>query len=76
MGAKMKANTKMARIRQALTEPRGLNRFDAERLGDHCLNSTVAELRANGVVIQDVWEEVPTRFSRAVRVKRYWTQHG
>jgi hypothetical protein len=76
MGTVMKANTKMARIRQALKGSRGINRFEAERLGDHCLNSTIARLRANGVVILDMWEEVPTRFGRDVRVKRYWAQHG
>jgi hypothetical protein len=72
MCAEMKPNTKIARIRDALNGLRGLNRFDAERLGDHCLNSTIAELRAKGVVILALWEEVPTRFGRDVWVKRYW----
>lgn len=68
--------TKIQTIYSAIRERRGLNRFDAERLGDHCLNSTIAVLRAKGVVILDHWEEVPTRFGRDVRVKRYWAQHG
>lgn len=64
--------TKIDRILIALKEPAGLNRFEAERLGDHCLNSTVAQLRENGFLIADSWEVVPTRFCpRGVRVKRY-----
>lgn len=30
-----------------------LNRFEAERKGDHCLNSTIAELRGKGIQIED-----------------------
>lgn len=51
---------------------RSLNRFEAEKIGDHCLHSTVSTLRhANGIDIDRVWETVPTRFGRATRVKRY-----
>ncbi|MDX9718432.1 MAG: hypothetical protein RBT67_13765 [Thauera sp.] len=65
--------TKKDTIRAALRLPRGLNRFEAERHGDHCLNSTIAELRADGCVIHSEWETVPTRFnSKGVRVLRYW----
>ena len=54
-----------------------LNRFEAERRGDHCLNSTVAELRQSGICILDEWEEVPSRGARGVtRVKRYWCDPG
>ncbi|WP_449191880.1 hypothetical protein [Thauera sp.] len=66
-------STKKATIRFALSDPHGLNRFEAERLGDHCLNTTVAVLRAEGCVIHSEWERVPTRFNpRGVRVLRYW----
>lgn len=65
-------DTKIMRILSALKDPTGLNRFQAERIGDHCLNSTVAALRQDGYVIHGEWEVVPTRFSpRGVRVKRY-----
>lgn len=65
-------STKKASIRLALSDPNGLNRFEAERLGDHTLNSTVAALRAEGCVIHSEWERVPTRFNkRGVRVLRY-----
>ena len=54
-----------------------LNRFEAERRGEHCLNSTVAELRHSGVTIVDEWETVPTRGARGeTRVKRYWCDPG
>lgn len=64
-------DTKIARILDELRAGRSLNRFEAERIGDHCLHSTISQLRAEGVVILDHWEEVPTRFGRPVRVKRY-----
>lgn len=35
----------------AFIEGRRLSRFDAEKLGDHCLPSTVAALQASGVRI-------------------------
>lgn len=50
---------------------RSLNRFEAERLGDHCLNSTVSQLRADGHVLYAAYEHVPTRFGKKVLVKRY-----
>lgn len=52
-----------------------LNRFEAERKGDHCLNSTIAELRGKGIQIEDEWEKVPSRGSRGfTNVKRYWVK--
>lgn len=50
---------------------RSLNRFEAEPLGDHCLHSTIATLRGKGHLFHDQWEDVPTRFGKTVRVKRY-----
>lgn len=47
-----------------------LNRFEAERIGDHCLHSTISGLRNKGHKIGDEWELVPTRFGK-VHVKRY-----
>jgi hypothetical protein len=49
---------------------RSLNRFEAERFGDHCLHSTVSTLKNQGHVIVNVWETVNTRF-KPTRVKRY-----
>lgn len=62
-------HTKIARILEELKR-RSLNRFDAEPIGDHCLHTTVARLRAQGMLIVDEWEQVPTRFGTS-RVKRY-----
>jgi len=67
--------TKKAAILAALRHG-SLNRFEAERLGDHCLNSTVSELRKEGNVIMAHAEMVPTRFGRKVRVKRYHLIRG
>lgn len=64
-------DTKILRILETLRSGRSLNRFEAERIGDHCLHTTIATLRAEGVLIVDEWEEVPTRFGKPARVKRY-----
>lgn len=64
-------DTKLARILAILRSGRSLNRFEAEAYGDHCLNSSVSALRADGNLIHDQWERVPTRFGRKARVKRY-----
>ena len=64
---------KIWRVLEALKQPEGLNRFDAERIGEHCLNTTVARLRCCGFRVESEWEEVPSRFSdKGVRVRRYW----
>jgi hypothetical protein len=64
-------DTKIGRVLAALKR-RSLNRFEAEReVGDHALNSTIAVLRGEGHLIVDRWEEVPTRFGKSARVKRY-----
>lgn len=65
-------DTKLERIRAALRLPGGLNTFEAQRLGDTCLHTTVAKLREQGEVILSEWEVVPSRFSAdGARVKRY-----
>jgi hypothetical protein len=63
--------TKELTILSAMRSGQSLNRFDAERLGDHVLPSTIAILRAKGHLILGSWEKVPTRFGRMVRVRRY-----
>lgn len=66
-----KENTKEMSILEALRTGRSLNRFEAERLGDHCLHSTISTLRSKGYSFYDEWERVPTRFNKEARVKRY-----
>ena len=68
-------DTKQGRI-LALLKAQSLNRFEAEKHGDHCLNSTISSLRSAGYVINDQWEEVPTRFGVMARVKRYFLVKG
>lgn len=67
-------HTKINRVIQYLKKPGGLNRFEAEYIGDHCLNSTVAKVREiYGDKLTQRWETVPTRYSpKGVRVLRYW----
>jgi hypothetical protein len=62
-----KENTILAIMRAG----NSLNRFEAEKFGDHCLHSTIATLRSKGVLFHDAWEWVPTRFGKEVHVKRY-----
>ena len=63
--------TKVGRILAILRSGRTLNRFEAEVVGDHCLNSTVSILRAYGYLIDGQWEQVQTRFGKKARVLRY-----
>lgn len=71
---KPKRTTKLDRVIAALHHPAGLNRFEAERIGEHCLNSTAAVIRSMfGDKLVSRWETVPTRYCETgVRVLRYW----
>ena len=64
-------DTKIGTVSGILKSGITLNRFEAERHGEHCLNSTISVLRADGVPIHDEWEKVPNRFGTMTRVKRY-----
>ena len=77
--SKTKRITKLDRIVNLLkTRPEGLNRFEAESFGEHCLNSTAAVIRSMyGDKLIQRWETVPTRYcADGVRVKRYWLAGG
>ena len=74
-----KISTKLDRVINLLkTRPEGLNRFEAEFFGEHCLNSTIAVIRAMyGDKLIQRWETVPTRYcSKGVRVLRFWLAGG
>lgn len=75
---KPKNSTKLDRVIAALHHPHGLNRFEAERIGEHSINSTVAVIRKRyGSKLVQEWETVPTRYcERGVRVLRYWIIEG
>jgi hypothetical protein len=64
-------NTKESMILAILRSGNSLNRFEAERFGDHCLHSTISTLKKKGCLFHDEWEWVPTRFGKEVHVKRY-----
>jgi len=51
-----------------------LTRFDAEGLGDHCLNSTISGLSSqHGLEFPRRWVKVPNRFGGETPCKEYST---
>ena len=76
---KIKRITKFDRVVNLLkTRPEGMNRFEAEQFGEHCLNSTAALIRSMyGDKLIQRWETVPSRYSSSgVRVLRFWLAGG
>lgn len=67
------AQQKQRRILGVLLDGVTLTRFDAERHGDHCLNSTVATLGSLGVTISRRPVVLPGRFG-PVRCNCYWIE--
>ena len=67
------APSKIARVLAYLLPAcNSLNRFEAEALGDHCLNSTIAKLAHHyGLVFQRQPEKVPNRWGKPCDVTRY-----
>jgi len=70
--------TKIARILAYVLVPcNSLNRFEAELLGDHCLNSTVAKLANQyGLEFQRQPKKVPNRWGAPCDVTRYSLPEG
>lgn len=68
---RIRRNTKLGRILTVLAAGRSLNRFEAERIGDHCLHSTVAKIERYGIRVQRHGETVPGYGGHRVRVMRY-----
>ena len=66
-------DTKYYKIVEHFMSGKSLNRFEAEKLGDHCLNSTVYSLCQDyGLQIPRKYEKVTNRFGGTSKVKRYW----
>jgi len=63
---------KWQRILSLFVEGRTLNRFEAERAGDHALHSTVSAIQGRGVTILRRDETVPGFMGLPTRVMRYW----
>ncbi len=67
-----KRKTKLARILEHFISGGSLNRFEAERMADHTLNSTVSALHNRyGLMFDRREEQVPDRFGTQIRVTRY-----
>ena len=72
-GANNKTVSKNNTILNALVEG-SLTRFDAERLGDHCLPSTISALsNQHGLEFHRRWIKVPNRFGGETLCKEYTT---
>ena len=67
---------KWQRILRLFLNGTRLNRLEAVRLGDTCLNSTVAALEGRGVVIDRVEETVAGWRGQPTRLKRYWLERA
>lgn len=68
----VKPLTKIMRILDHFAKGGSLNRFEAERIGDHCLNTTIATLvRDYSMHFIRVPERVRSRFGADARVIRY-----
>lgn len=66
------ATSKIARILAHLLAGASINRFEAERLGDHCLNSTIAVLaNRHGLIFKRQSESTPNRWGAPCTVMRY-----
>lgn len=67
-----KKQSKAEAILSVLKSGVALHRFSAaQSYGDHCLHSTISELKSRGYSFESEWILVPTRFSKSVRVKLY-----
>lgn len=70
--ATTEAPSKIARILAHLAAGGTLNRFEAEPLGDHCLNSTIAILaNLHNLNFKRAPEKIPNRWGKPCRVVRY-----
>lgn len=66
------APTKASRVLAFLLLGNSLNRFEAERLGDHCLNSTISRFsNDNDLQFQRTSEQVPNAWGEPRPVTRY-----
>lgn len=65
------ARTKIARVLAHLLTGASVNRFEAERLGDHCLPSTVSRLQDHGLLIERQLEPVPNAWGEPCHAARY-----
>lgn len=73
-GETNKSPKKIIRILAALTR-RSLNRFEAEKLADHCLHSTVSAIQRDyDITVSRTFETVPGYMGLPTRCCRYWLE--
>jgi len=76
-GTNAKAPSKIARILEHLLNTGPLNRFEAERIGDHCLHSTISALaNCYGLTFKRTPEKVPNHWGQPCDVIRYGLPHS
>lgn len=64
--------TKIARVLDHLLRHSSLIRFEAERIGDHCLHSTISSLaNGYGLTFKRTPEKVPNHWGQPCDVIRY-----
>ena len=64
--------SKIARILAHLLSGASINRFEAERIGDHCLPSTISDLaNGYGLIFKRIPEKVPNHWGLPCDVIRY-----
>ncbi|MFZ5620865.1 MAG: hypothetical protein ACOY5W_07575 [Pseudomonadota bacterium] len=68
----IKRQTKQSRILAELASGGSLNRFEAERIGDHVLHTTVSKIERLGIRVSRRTETVPGYDGHATHVCRYW----
>ena len=50
-----------------------VTRFDSERVGDHCLPTTISELQSlEGIAVSREMTKRPTRFGKPISCAQYW----
>ena len=67
------SDTKWQRILRYFAKGGRLTRFDAEKLGDHALNSTISYIEAKGVQISREPLVLEGRFGK-IHCKKYWLE--
>ena len=71
----LKKDTKTFTVIKYFATGGTLHRFQAERIGDHVLPSTMFVInRDYGLSFNSEWVDVPTNFAKPVRVKKYWLE--
>lgn len=64
--------SKISRVLAHLLRHGPLNRFEAERIGDHCLHSTISSLsNGYGLTFKRIMEKVPNHWGQPCDVTRY-----